>query len=184
MRLIRASFLFLCGLLIFSGSALAFMIPGTPNRIDVGSVDSIYRAVAGGSPSAEVSLIKSLLPGGDYVVGDSYTPAWTQTIDDPSVYALDLGGKAGYFLIWLAPNPKNPSSVNAFLYRNLENYGYAVVDIDEWKYRGYDPPGNGGSNIGRISHLRQVSEPATMLLLGFCLIGLAAFGRKRFFRRA
>ena len=37
-----------------------------------------------------------------------------------------------------------------------------------------------------VSNIRfyGVSEPSTMLLLGFGLIGLAAFGRKRFFRRA
>lgn len=64
----------------------------------------------------------------------------------------------------------------------LGDYGDGYVNLVGVRVQSLPDSVNGGSLF--LVPVKPISEPATMLLLGVGLIGLAAFGRKRFFRGA
>jgi hypothetical protein len=178
MRFLKLSLLVLCGLLLFSGSALALSVGGE----DVGSLDTV-RAFANVSSAyaAQLAWIQSVL-GDDYFFseGDKYntTGSWTAVDQDPDYYALELNGTPEYYFIKLGTGGSD-IQYNHWLYTNLADLNWAVVE----------GPGVWGttSNIDilRISHIGEVGgspvpEPATALLLGVGLAGLVGFGRKKF----
>jgi hypothetical protein len=104
------------------------------------------------------------------------------TYDDGSV---ELYSKIEY--------PADPEVLLHSNYNPGFNFEYAVVKYGNFWAAYESDPGAGGLdvlNVGplenAISHVTYfngtpIPEPSTMLLLGFGLIGLAAFGRKRFF---
>jgi hypothetical protein len=66
----------------------------------------------------------------------------------------------------------------------LESVSSSWADIDSffWTFHGGPHAGNFHYE-GTTDSITPITEPATMLLLGSGLVGLAAFGRKRFIRR-
>lgn len=183
MKKLSSLIILLCGLLVFSGTALALTIN---TDTYVGQVDTIEDSTYIHPPStdAELTWIQGVL-GDDYFISEEYSVTagnWTQTNENQNAYALELPTKPTYYYIWLAsqPNIEDPDYRNAFLYLNQDSLYYAVVDITKWL--GYTPPEDTEINIGRISHIRDITavpEPGTLLLLGTGLFGLAIASRRK-----
>jgi hypothetical protein len=118
MKFLGTILLFLCGLLVLSGSAVAYKISDS----DVGDLDKVVATASLGNSgdAAELAWIKSVL-GDDYTINSKYDvddSNWTQT-DTSSVYALGLNGSPGYFFIKLGTG--NTSIASHWLYQNFEN---------------------------------------------------------------
>jgi hypothetical protein len=169
--------------LMFSGSAMALTIDS--GNIDVGEIDEIEASTYIFEPddANEQAWIEDVLGSGYVISGSSEVIEinWSKTDQVETAYALELESSPEFYYIWLATNPTNPPQNNAFLYRNIKELAWAVVDITEWE--GYVAPG-GEINIGRVSHLRDIAsvsvpEPATMLMLGSGMLGLVLISRKR-----
>ena len=180
MRILKVTVLFLCGLMLISGTAFAYYT-GTTN---VGGKDSLKYSnyMSDSSYDNELNWVQSML-GTDYFFeeADTYNVTsvnWTQTEEDANVYALGLQGEPSYFFIKIGLGGTSLTNSH-HLYQNLAELAYAVVDITEWGATGKN------INIGRISHVGEVGgtsvpEPATILLLGAGLIGIAGYSRRKF----
>jgi len=180
MKALRLVFLVLCGLFLLIDSASALTIDNS--AIDVGSIDSIVdNTTISSDYQSELSWIQSVL-GSSYIFDESdkydvFASDFTVTDTDPKVWGLNLYGTPDYYFIKLGTGGSDISSSH-WLYQNIAELAWAVVDIGEWGT-------TNNIDIGRISHVGEVGEsstaipePATMILLGSGLVGLAGFRRK------
>ena len=160
-----------CGVLVFASQGWALSIT------DVGSVDTLIDSTdlntefGGLGIAYEDDWVKAVL-GEDYFVVDAYkneAPVFTALDEDSSIWAAALVYEPEYFILKVGASPGETSH---FLYQNLAAFDWAVIassDLGE------------GISLDLISHVTEVGhapEPATLLLLGSGLIGLAGLRRK------
>jgi hypothetical protein len=176
----------LCALLLFAATANALSI--TPLTMpqysgNQNNMREIQAAIAL-DPGVDLStfLYKSEVDGGkeDGRLAGSYRTTYSNSPSDPADALIEYtGGRSiGGTDVWLLV--KDGKQEPAWYLFDLDFLGWNGVDALTlsrfW-------PGNGAiSNV--YLYGTPVSEPATMLLLGFGLIGLAAFGRERYFKGA
>lgn len=154
--------------LVLSTSSWAYMVGTT----DVGGVDTIYATatLADSSEAGEEAWVSGLL---GYDVDISYkndATSWSLVNGETSIYASELAAPTAYYIVKFG-NGGISGLDSHYLYKNLEELMYAVIDLDLVSTaKNFD--------IGRVSHVTEfggttdVPEPGTLMLLGLGLLGM------------
>ncbi len=173
----------LCGLLIASNTSWALTIQG---GTDVGGVDTLITAAdLGNAGYGDVNSWASGVLGFSITFEDvtgsgGESGNWKTTYNGAVIalntYTFDLPESSAYYIVKTGKASWNGAGADHFLFQNLDALSWAVINLQA--------QGINIQNIGKISHLRaggntQVPEPATLILLGLGLMGIAGIRRKK-----
>ena len=176
----------LCGLLLFSGSALALTLDqmgGVEQLLRSGKVGNVYWDELAWLESELASRV--VFPEANKY---NTTGRWAGV---NGYYALELKSMPEYFYIKIGTGGTGINS-DHFPYRNDPESNWAVIDPKEWLNPLYNIDSAQFSlqdglsrkiDTVRISHLGEISpvaEPSTLFLIGAGLLGLAGWGRRKF----
>lgn len=162
-------------------TALALTITVSGTSVEVGAIDSLLAETKldNSNPVTETNWVNQILDPDvqfELKIEDLVRDDWYEVDGTLGVFALDLGGyEPGYFLVKTGNVTDDDN--RDFLFENNGDLGWAIIDLEEMGFTRI-------SNITGVSHVTlfssdPVPEPATMILFGAGLAGLAGVRRRK-----
>lgn len=169
-------------------NASAYSITYNGIETDVGGLDSLLTSASiGNSENEELTWVNNYLPLDMTFLGKTESGdddwEWHKVLNTEGIFAFKLKNDAQYFSLKIGNGVANnlPSKNDRYLFENYDSLAWAVIDMRVLGFSEKGGPTN-WNNVDAISHVSEFSpvpEPATMLLFGSGIIGLAGIVRRK-----
>lgn len=171
---------------VLLGCILALAIPAWSATIytinagatTVGEVDPLVNAASlpNSGYATELAWVQGFVPGASLTVYDAVDYSWVLADGQTAIWASALQDSPDYFFIKTGAGAPGPGVNDHFLFQNLAELNYAVVNFNE--------AGVVIRNIGAISHVGEtngtsVPEAGALITFASGLIGLVGYRRMR-----